>query len=429
MANQVALVRRLHRSYHPLLGKVGLAVMVVVAVGACGGSASSSSSNPIVITAAAPFSGNIADFGQQFVRGSNAAIKEIEANGGLLGRPISLNTIDTKGDTADETIALQQMLAVRSPAALLCGCGIGLENDAALFAKDHVPVLINAGFTAFDTNSSPWLWRVNASDSQLAVAMALDAKAAGYTKAATMFTNGGVSEQALGRSVASDFVHLGGTVVSVITLAPSQPSYLSEDQRVVSSGAQVVFTQTSDTPTFAGMFKGFAQLGVSMHFVGSDATTGSDYIKAITPLVASKQLTSVIGVSETNAANDAFVKYYHIANGASAEPQANENYAYDSVILLGLAMEKANSSDGNVWNKDINQVSNPPGTACYDWPTCTALLKQGTKINYEGASGPLDFNQNNNVYGPFAIVQVDAATGQEHVLQTFTAAQLAQASP
>jgi hypothetical protein len=35
-------------------------------------------------------------------------------------------------------------------------------------------------------------------------------------------------------------------------------------------------------------------------------------------------------------------------------------------------------------------------------------LKAGTKINYEGASGPMDFNEHNNVTGGFDAVSSDA---------------------
>ena len=58
----------------------------------------------------------------------------------------------------------------------------------------------------------------------------------------------------------------------------------------------------------------------------------------------------------------------------------------------------------------MTKVTNPPGTACYTYSSCLALLKAGKKINYEGASGDLDYNKYNNTFGPYGAFQ---ATGRD----------------
>jgi hypothetical protein len=74
------------------------------------------------------------------------------------------------------------------------------------------------------------------------------------------------------------------------------------------------------------------------------------------------------------------------------------------------------------------KVTNPPGTACFTYSTCLTLLKAGTKINYEGASGSLDYNQFNNTFGPYGAFQSTPA-GVETQIQVMTAAALAAATP
>lgn len=81
---------------------------------------------------------------------------------------------------------------------------------------------------------------------------------------------------------------------------------------------------------------------------------------------------------------------------------------YDSVIISALAMTAAHSVNPSVWVKDIIDVSNPPGTMCYTYASCVALLKQGKKINYEGATGPEDFNQYHNTFSGFAVSGFDS---------------------
>src|SRR5260370_9293798 len=74
------------------------------------------------------------------------------------------------------------------------------------------------------------------------------------------------------------------------------------------------------------------------------------------------------------------------------------------------------------------KVTNPPGTACFTYASCLALLKAGTKINYEGASGDLDYNQYNNTFGPYGAFKATAA-GLEPQAVGMSAQALAAATP
>jgi hypothetical protein len=56
----------------------------------------------------------------------------------------------------------------------------------------------------------------------------------------------------------------------------------------------------------------------------------------------------------------------------------------------------------------------------YDYKTGYKDLKAGTKINYDGASGPMDFNEHNSVTGGFDAVSSDDS-GNIKVVQTITA--------
>jgi hypothetical protein len=73
-------------------------------------------------------------------------------------------------------------------------------------------------------------------------------------------------------------------------------------------------------------------------------------------------------------------------------------------------------------------VTSPPGTVVYDYKTAMADLKAGKKINYDGASGNMDYNQFHNVFGPYELVRSNLA-GVEQVVGTVSAAQLEAATP
>jgi branched-chain amino acid transport system substrate-binding protein len=67
---------------------------------------------------------------------------------------------------------------------------------------------------------------------------------------------------------------------------------------------------------------------------------------------------------------------------------------YDCLIVIALAAQKAQSNDPRVFVDEMVGVTGPEGTRCSFFSECFELLAQGEEINYEGASGPLDFLPN-----------------------------------
>jgi hypothetical protein len=98
------------------------------------------------------------------------------------------------------------------------------------------------------------------------------------------------------------------------------------------------------------------------------------------------------------------------------------------VISLALADDYAKTTKGMTVAHDMTKVTNPPGTACYTYSSCLRLIKAGTKVNYEGASGSLDYNKYNNTFGPYGAFQSTPA-GVEKQVYVMTATALAAATP
>ncbi|HYM95662.1 MAG TPA: ABC transporter substrate-binding protein, partial [Candidatus Sulfotelmatobacter sp.] len=277
-------------------------------------------------------------------------------------------------------------------------------------------------------NTNPYLWRDSPSDSQLGVAMALYAYKKGYRNAALVFYSD-IAAQTFPPPITKTFEKLGGKIVTSITIAPDQTDYKSQVQQVIATNPDVIFTQT-DAATAAVLYRNFKQLdNLAVPFVGTDVTGGDDYLKAITYQVAHDHLISIYGTSVSGAAADEFNKDFAAMFGATNQPLANANYAYDSVISQALAIDQAKSIAGPDINAALGTVSNPPGTQCYTYASCLALIKAGTKINYDGASGPLDYNQYHNTFGPYGAFQQDPASGQQVQVQVMSAADLAAATP
>ena len=402
-------------------------LLPLLAVSACGssGAKSASSAGPVSYGVLSCFTGRLASLGQAMLQGSEVAQKAINDAGGVFGKKVDLVHADTSCDLADAVPATQNLLS-KNVAGVI---GPETQEIAAvepILRKSSIVDEFQGGDTGRDHQQDQYLFRDSPSDSQLGVAMALYAHKKGYKNAALLFYNDAAAQTLLAPIQAS-FQKLGGKIVKSVNVAPGQTSYRAQVQDVIAAHPDVIFTQT-DAPTAAVLFRELQQANnLAIPMVGTDVTSGSDYLKAITYPVARAHLVSVFGASVTGGGSDAFTKTF-TALHPGQQPLANANYAYDAVISLALAQTYAKTTDGKTVAKDMPSVTNPPGKACSTYADCLALLKTGAKINYEGASGSLDYNKFNNTFGPYGSFVSDDK-GNEQQTSTLSAPELAAATP
>jgi branched-chain amino acid transport system substrate-binding protein len=102
----------------------------------------------------------------------------------------------------------------------------------------------------------------------------------------------------------------------------------------------------------------------------------------------------------------AFDASYHTATGASGLSNVYAAMCYDMVVVLALALQKAGpGADNAAIAQAIPVIAGPPGQKVTSFAGGKAALKTGAKINYEGASGPLDFDANGDAISVFGVQQ------------------------
>jgi ABC-type branched-subunit amino acid transport system substrate-binding protein len=413
---------------HGFLRTVAGCLVLVLALTACGTSSTpAGGSGPVTMGVLSCFTGTLASLGQAMLQGSQVAQKAINEAGGILGRQLNLAHADTQCDEADSVPALRQLLAAQNVVGIIGPETQEISADAPIITSAKIPDEFQGGSTLFDHNSNTWLWRDSPSDSQLGVAMALYAHKKGYHNAALLFYSD-IAAQTFAKPITATWQKLGHQIVSNITVAPDQTSYRTQVQQVINAHPDVIFTQT-DAATAAVLFQNFKELdNLAIPFVGTDVTGVDQYLKAVTYAAANAHLISVYGTSVSGQATDAFNRFFAAQFGSTTQPLANANYAYDAVISLALAIDKAGSTAGSAINAAMTAITNPPGTQCYTYKDCLKLLKAGSKINYEGASGDLNYNHYHNVFGPYGAFQVNLK-GQEQQVKLLSASELAAVTP
>ncbi|HBX79247.1 MAG TPA: branched-chain amino acid ABC transporter substrate-binding protein [Acidimicrobiaceae bacterium] len=66
--------------------------------------------------------------------------------------------------------------------------------------------------------------------------------------------------------------------------------------------------------------------------------------------------------------------------------------SYDAVIIVGLAIAEA-KTDGAAYGDKVNGITRG-GEKCTDFKGCMAIIEAGGDVDYDGASGPLEFSGN-----------------------------------
>ena len=81
-------------------------------------------------------------------------------------------------------------------------------------------------------------------------------------------------------------------------------------------------------------------------------------------------------------------------------------HSWDAAVLLMLAAEAAKANTGEGIQSKLRDVANGPGTEVADVCEGLKLLRAGQDINYQGASGNVDIDENGDVVGSYDVWSV-----------------------
>ena len=108
------------------------------------------------------------------------------------------------------------------------------------------------------------------------------------------------------------------------------------------------------------MITALEQLGGVPPMIGTDQTSGSDFYHAITPAVAAKYLTSVVGATSGSSGDPGFLSAYTAQFGKKT-PIPAANYAYDGTNILALAIDEARSTTDWRFRRPLRSCPIRPG--------------------------------------------------------------------
>ena len=126
------------------------------------------------------FTGPNAFFGKNAQVSCQGAAQQINAAGGIMGHQLTCANYDTKGDPADAVPVTNRMLVSEPHLAMVLGPdGNDIPSVIPLLEAAKIPEMNTVGDPRYDQQTSKYFWRLTASDSTQAPALAYYAAHAG----------------------------------------------------------------------------------------------------------------------------------------------------------------------------------------------------------------------------------------------------------
>jgi len=363
---------------------------------------SAGSSGSVTIGLLAPLTGTRADLGKGMQEGAQLAIDDINANGGVLGRQVKLVSQDTAADPADAVPAAQQEISVDHVAAIVGPTSITAGVVLPLAQQANIPDLMFGGGSVFDKNTNPYFFRMSPSDSEQSDAMAVYAHSKGWNKIALAF-GASSGSQPLVPPLLDGAKAMGMQVTANVTFTANQSSYRSEITKLFAGHPQAIISQFNEQ-TAGVVFGELGQMGLlSTPWIGSNLWYTNTFFKSVGAQVATGQIYIVNSSSTGMTAAPHFLDMLKSKLSLDTPPNGAE-FMYDAVMVWALGADRAGTLQmTDLRTKGILPDAQTGGTVCGDYATCYGLIKQGKAIQWEGVASTDQFDQYDNVYGPFAI--------------------------
>ena len=373
---------------------IGVASLVLAA---CSSSATVASgaacaNTKLVTGTVLPKTGDRAFLGPPEFAGVKKAVDEINANGGVLGQPMT--NIDGDSGDASSDIAFT---TVDSHLAHGVQVIIGASSSAvSLRVIDKITsqgvLMMSPGNTSPELTTYPdhnLYWRVAPSDSLQGAVIASTATDLGLKKVAVIARQDAYGD-GLAAAFSKDFVKAGGTVSSELRYDPDAEAFQPQVAAIKAGApeAVVVIGYVETAKVLQEMIKqGVGPADLQVFLV--DANLSTEAYKDLPQNVMTGVLATLpSGETDLTAFNKSMLEVDPSLTDFTYAPQA-----YEATILVALAAQAAGCADGTAIVGALADAAGDGGEKCTTYADCLALLKAGKYIDFVGVTGPLDFNK------------------------------------
>jgi neutral amino acid transport system substrate-binding protein len=360
-----------------------------------------------------PYTGQYSWVGENVEGAAAPMIEEINTSGGIGGRQINLVRGDTEGTVDAGVLAARKLANTDQAVAFIGPTSLSFTGVRQVVVDTETPVITpTAGTVEFDEAGTSLFHRTVPSDSLggKAIAKALSEPdeflgSASVTNVALMVGDAPalVSFQ---EPIETSLEEYGVPLATSINYSVGRESYRSEVADVVGQDPDMIIL-VGEPADSAKIMQQARQNGYTGGWFVTQDQTNADYIELAGPDVVE----GVFGLEEAAPESAADLRE-QFTEFLGHEPDIFQTNAYDAVNVTTLAMYLADAEDGEVTRATIeahiNDVANPDDgdVVVTSFAEGKEAIDAGDGIDYQGLSGPVDFDEFGSITAPFQIRQV-----------------------
>jgi len=352
-------------------------------------------------------------FGQAAAKSVELAFNELNAAAGAQGIAGCRLAFDLRDAQSQGSVAVdqaRQLVDLRRTPAIIGGIisSVSIPIVTSVTGPAGVVQISPASSSptltrmATEGQTRGWFFRTITSDALQGTAAARYAMDQGLRRLAIIHVNND-----FGVNMVNEFrrayTALGGQIVSTTPYNQGQASYAPEVTQALRGDPPALYL-VSYPGDGTNIARTWIQQGGAQTFLLNDGMNSADFIRDVGP----RFLNNAFGTSSGTVAtpsSEYFARAYPAMSGGFGAGAPAADRAFDAAAILGLAVARAGRFEAAAIRDAIRDVTAPGGTEIHAGPEGFAralqLLREGQRIRYVGVIGPVEFDANGDITGPF----------------------------
>lgn len=358
-------------------------VGAMMLIGGCGKSGEVAKPETIKIGGMAPLTGALAIYGVTTTNGAELAVKEINENGGILGKKIEYIMLDTKGDSTEAVMAYNKLVDEKVAGIIGEITSKPTLAVAEVAVQDNMPLITPTGTQVDITEAGPNVFRVCFTNPYQGKVLAITSKERlGADTVAVMLNNSSDYSDGITKAFIEESEKLGMKVMGVEGYSDGDKDFRPQLTKLAAMNPDVVlipeyYEQAALIATQA------REVGVKSIFVGSDGWDGiaKTLDKSSYSAIENSYFTNHFSMEDQSEKIQNFLKDYR--ETYKEDPSAFSALGYDAIYMMKSAIEKAGTTDKQ---KVVDALKG---------------------IEYDGITGYLTFDDHNNPVKAVTVLKIE----------------------
>jgi len=349
--------------------------------------------DPIKIGEFASLTGKDATFGQSQHKGIVLALEELNAAGGVLGRPIEVIAEDNQSKPGDSATVAKKLLSRDKVIALLGEVTSGRSLEVAPLAQSaKIPMVATGATNPAVTQKGNYIFRVCFIDDFQGTVMAKFAKdELKVNRVAILTSVSSAYSVGLSKYFKETFTAAGGKVVAEQKFNEGDKDFRAQLTAVKASGAEAVFVPGYYTEA-ALVARQARALGLTVPLFGGDGWESEKLLEIGGEALNGCYYSTHFTPENKEPAVADFVKKFK-ARWSNETPDAYAALGYDALYVLVDAIKRTGGTEGPKLREALAATS-----------------------NFSGASGVTTIDKDRNASKPATIIAIEG--GKTRFLKT-----------